>query len=264
MAHHKLLTELQDLKAGYVSVLNDLEVMKNWGRVHLHALFATQIGKYEIDIMELRIELKAVRRKIQMAHQAINQGNYPDFEHIEITVQQLMGEAYAEITTAKNILTERKTLLSNLVSTEETTELRKIFRNIAKALHPDINPALTQEHQEIWHQFHAAYKNGDLEQFKALEIVYADLVAAVAKEPEELSEDEILRQCSTLKNGIQELVKQKKELEEEFPFSLAEELHDEDWLAEKQQALQRDVAEYKAALEEKKADYELIKETYER
>lgn len=118
-------------------------------------------------------------------------------------------------------------------------------------------------HREVWHQFQEAYNTGDLERFKALEIVYADVVAAAEREPKELSEEEIRLQINTLKNGITELTAEKKQLESDFPFSLADKLHDEEWVAEKQQAVIKDIEEYNAALAEKTADYELIKETYE-
>lgn len=264
MTNQEILTNLQHVKSGYISLLNEVEVMKNWGKVQLEALYSTQIGKYEIELLELQIELKALKKKIQFAHQAINLGGYPDFKQIEATVAEITRQAYAEITTAKDKVALGKAVLSNLSSPEDSVELRKVFRNIAKALHPDINPNLTPEQQEVWHQFHAAYKTGDLERFKALEIVYAEVVHAAEREPKELSDEEMLLQTTTLKNGIVELGKQKKKLESEFPFTLSENLLDEDWLAEKQLALLKETDKFKASVAEKKADYELIKEAYER
>ena len=264
MTTQELLTDLQYLKSGYIALLNEVEVMKNWGKVQLEALYSTQMGQYEVELLELQIELKALKKKIQLAHQAINIGGYPDFKEIEATVAEMTREALGEITTAKNKVSFGKAVLSNLSSAEDSAELRKGFRNIAKALHPDINPNLSPDQKEVWHQFHAAYKTGDLERFKALEIVYAEVVAAAEREPKELSEDEMMQQTNTLKKGITELTAEKKQLESEFPFSLADQLHDEEWVAEKQQTVIKDIEEYKAALAEKTADYELIKETYER
>lgn len=264
MTTQELHTDLQYLKSGYTALLNEVEVMKNWEKVQLEALYSTQIGKYEVELLELQIELKALKKKIQLAHQAINLGVYPDFKQIEGAVAKMTREALGEITAAKNKISFGKAVLSNLSSPEESAELRKLFRNVAKALHPDINPNLTPDQKEVWHQFHEAYKTGDLERFKALEIVYADVVAAAESEPKELSEEEIHRHINTLKNGITELTAEKKQLESDFPFSLADQLHDEEWVAEKQQAVIKDIEEYIAALAEKTADYELIKETYER
>ena len=264
MTTQELLTDLQYLKSGYIALLNEVEVMKNWGKVQLEALYSTQIGKYKVELLELQIELKALKKKIQLSHQAINLGNYPDFQQIEGVVAEMTREALGEITTAKNKITFGKAVLSNLVSTEDSAELRKVFRNIAKAMHPDINPNLSPGQQEVWHQFHAAYKTGDLERFKALEIVYAEVVAAAERDPKELSDEAMMLKIDTLKNGITELTAEKKQLESDFPFILADQLHDEAWVTEQQHAVIKDIEDYKATLAEKTADYELIKETYER
>lgn len=259
----ELLESLKKLKAGYISILNDLEVMKNWGKVQLSALYATKIGKYEVELLELKIVIKTLKKKIQWAHQEINSGKYPNFEAIENRASDLMKEAYQEINEAKSRVAFGKAVLSNLGSPEESMELRKIFRNIAKTLHPDINPNLTEEQMELWHKFHSAYKNGDLDQLKALEIVYEEQLKDAVTSRKELEVEEILLQTAMLKQGILELESQKKELENDFPFNIEDKIRDEDWVAEKQESLSKEIAELKEYLKLKEADYQLIKETYE-
>lgn len=259
----ELLESLKKLKAGYIAILNDLEVMKNWGKVQLEALYATKIGKYEVELLELKIELKTIKKKIQWAHQEINLGKYPNFNDIENRASELMKKAFQEIHIEKSKIAFGKAVLSNLGSPEESMELRKIFRNIAKSLHPDINPNLSQEQQELWHIFHSAYKNGDLDTLKALEIVYEEQLKNKETDEKDLQEEDILLQIAMLKQGILELESQKKELENDFPFNLAEQIRDEDWVAEKQESLTKEIDELKEYITAKKADYQIIKETYE-
>ena len=78
----------------------------------------------------------------------------------------------------------------------------------------------------------------------------------------ELSEEDILMQTAMLKQGILELESQKKDLENDFPFNLADKIRDEDWVAEKQESLTKEIEDLKIYLKEKKSDYQLIKETY--
>ena len=77
-----------------------------------------------------------------------------------------------------------------------------------------------------------------------------------------LSEEYILMQTAMLKQGILELESQKKDLENDFPFNLADKIRDEDWVAEKQESLTKEIEDLKIYLKEKKSDYQLIKETY--
>lgn len=210
MTREELIASLEKLKAGYVASLNTLDMMKGWGRTQLEALYATRIGKYKIEILELQIQFKALKKKIQLCHQYINQDKAPDFEEIESRVKNMPQEAYREIHREKEKVIFGKEILSNLRSPEESAEMRKIFRNIAKTFHPDVNPNLTTEQQEIWHLFYSAYKSGDLDKLKALEVVYADDILKTQNQSKELSEEDILLQTAMLKQGIIELEEQIK------------------------------------------------------
>lgn len=256
------MNDLKILKSGYLSVLNDLDVMKNWGKVQLEALYATQIGQYEVEILELNIEIRTLKKKIQWAHQDINLGKYPDFTEIEIRGRELMQQAVGEITTAKNKVVTGRAVLSNLASPEDSMELRKIYRNIARNLHPDINPDLTGEQQNLWHVFYTAYKNGDLDQLKALQIVYNEQLKSRETAEKELNEEDLLLQTALLTQGIKELEKQIAELENDFPFNIANKIRDEDWMQEKQDSLRKEIEDLQQYLKEKQADYEIIKDTY--
>lgn len=263
MNRAELLENLEKLKAGYISLLNDLHIMKTWGKTQLEALYATKIGKFEVELLELKIQLKAFKKKIQWVHQEINLGNIPNFKEIEDKVEKMTETAYQEIETAKGKILFGKAVLSNLGSPEDSMELRKIFRNIAKSLHPDINPNITQEQKEIWLSFKDAYDNGDLERMKALKIVYAKQIEKTQKQNEELSEEEILLQTAVMKQGIAELEEQKRVLDTEFPFKLAEQIRDDEWVQEQEDRLRKEIKEFETALLEKDNEYQLLKESYE-
>ncbi len=263
MTKEEALQSLEILKTGYIAVLNDLDVMKNWGKTQLEALYQTKIGIFEIEILELQIALKAAKKKIQLCHQNINHDQTPDFTAIEATVAEMTKKAYTEVNEGKKKVVWGKAVLSNLHSSEFSMELRKIYRTIAKALHPDINPEMTELQQEMWQQFRFAYDNGDLDRMKALQIVYSEQLAAKNTNADEQSVENIQLQISALKQGILELEEQKKALEAEFPFKIADLIRDDEWVAEQQDRLAKEIEEYKKALAEQNQIYQLIKETYE-
>lgn len=263
MDRKELLDSLNKLKAGYIASLNSLELMKNWGRTQLEALYATRIGVFKIEILELQIELKALKKKIQLCHQYINRNQTPLFDEIEAQVEKMVKAVHGEIHQEKEKVAFGKAVLSNLSSPEESIEMKKIFRNIAKVLHPDVNPDMSQEQLEIWHLFYAAYKEGNLDKLKALEVVYADDIMKFQKENEEISEEDILLQTAMLKQGILELEEQIQELNGEFPFTIADQIRDDEWVEEQQTLLKKEIEELKVAVKEKQEIYQLIKETYE-
>lgn len=263
MTKKELIESLKTLKAGYIASQNSLEMMMNWGKTQLEALYATKIGRYKVQLLELQIEYKALKKKIQLCHQSINKNEEPNFSQIEEEVEKLTKEAYQEILLEKDKISFAKAVLSNLSSPEDSMELRKIYRNIAKNLHPDVNPNLTEEQMEIWHLFYSAYKNGDLDKMKALEIVYEKELQNFDLDLEELSEETILLQTATLAQGIKEIENQIKNLEKEFPFNIAELIRDDEWVEEQQNLITKEIEELKIALKEKQDIYQLIKESYE-
>ncbi|MEN2434069.1 J domain-containing protein [Weeksellaceae bacterium A-14] len=262
MNREELIASLQKLKAGYIASLNSLEVMKNWGKVQLEALYATRIGKYKIELLELQIELKSLKKKIQLCHQYINRGETPDFQAVEKSVSEMVHNAYQEIHSEKQKVAWGKAVLSNLKSPEDSMELRKIFRNVAKKLHPDINPNLSDEQKDIWHLFHTAYKTGDLDKLKALEIVYATELAQ-SENLDTLSEEDILLQTATIKQGIREIEEQIQEMERDFPFNIADQIRDDEWVEEQQNLIRKEKEELEILLKEKREIYQLIRESYE-
>lgn len=263
MEKKDLLEALNSLKAGYISALNALDVMKNWGKVQLEALYSTKIGRYKIELLDLQIRYRAVKKKIQLCHQYINRNQNPDFLVIEETVRQMSAGAYKEIHAEKQKLAFGKAVLSNLKSPEDSAEIRKIYRNIARTLHPDINPNLSEKQRELWHTFQKAYKDGDLDRLKAMEIVFADELQQSAQQLKDLPEEEILLQTAQIKQGIAVLEQQIAELEKEFPFNIADLIRDEDWVKEQQETLKKEIAEAQQALKEKEDIYQLLRETYE-
>ena len=52
-------------------------------------------------------------------------------------------------------------------------------------------------------------------------------------------------------------------LEKEFPFNIADQIRDEEWVEEQQEILKNEIDEIKKVIKEKEEIYKLIRETYE-
>jgi cell division protein FtsL len=139
-------------------LLNDKDVLLNWGKPQLEALYATRIGYWQVEKLQLQLRIKALKRKIEMVQSAINRNIPVDLTAIELSVATELAEAEYRIMQETGKIENAKNLLSNLSSPERSSELRKLYRQFAKKLHPDVNPDLTAEQQQIWHQIKDAYE----------------------------------------------------------------------------------------------------------
>ena len=223
----ELQKNLDILKGEYIKLLNDKDVLLNWGKPQLEALYTTRIGYLQIDRLQLQLRIKALKRKIEMVQSAINRNVPIDITAIELQVAAELAEAEYRIMQETGKLENAKNLLSNLASPQRSSELRTLYRQFAKQLHPDVNPQLTEEQQQIWHLIQAAYESGDLEKLKAMELIYEKQLKAAGAAVQALTEEELQLKIEVLKQGCIVLNEQIQQIKNEFPFTMEAQIKDE-------------------------------------
>lgn len=155
-------------------------------------------------------------------------------------------------------LENAKNLLSNLASPQRSSELRTLYRQFAKQLHPDVNPQVTEEQQQIWHLIQAAYQSGDLEKLKAMELIYEKQLKAAGAAVQEFSEEELQLKIEILKQGCMVLNEQMQQIKSEFPFTIEAEIKDEEWVAAEQEKLKHEIASLKQYETELTLEYQQL------
>ncbi len=231
MEKEQLIQQHEILKVEYVKLLNDKDVLISWGKPQLEALYATRIGVHQLNLLQLQLRIKALKRKIELIQAAINTGKPYNVDAIELLVAQELASVEEQIMKQTNEINAAKNLLSNLDTPQRSAEIKALFKQLAKQLHPDVNPDLTPEQRELWHKIKDAYKYGDLEQLKAFQIVYEKELNQLKKQVEELAEDEILLRNEVMKEGIKVLYEQINEIRLQYPFIIEEQIRDEEWVA---------------------------------
>ena len=58
--------QLSVLKEEYIKLLNDKDVLLNWGKPQLEALYVSRIGRLQLERLQLQLQIKAVKRKIEL------------------------------------------------------------------------------------------------------------------------------------------------------------------------------------------------------
>lgn len=237
--------QLQDqydlLRTAYITLLNDKDVLLQWGKPQLEALYNTRIGYLQIEKLQLQLRIKALKRKIELVHAAINQNKTTDINEIELQVAAELAEAEFRIMKEVAKLENSKNLLSNLESPERSAGLRKLYKQLAKQLHPDVNNNLTEDQKNLWHLVKDAYETGDLEKLKAIQVVYEKELTAVGNKLAELPDEEITLKIEVLKEGIKVMNEQLLKIRREFPFTIETQIKDEEWVSEQTGELKKEL-----------------------
>ncbi len=246
------------LKTEYIKLLNDKDVLLSWGKPQLEALYNTRIGYLQIERLQSQLRIKSLKRKLELLRSAINQNKPVDIIEIEMQVAAELANAELKIMQEIDKLQYSKDLLSHLSSPEHSAELRKLYRQFAKQLHPDINQNLTDEQINLWYIVKDAYKKGDVEKLKALKLVYEDELTKIESKIDDYSEEEITLKIEVLKEGIKVLNEQILEIKTEFPFTIESQIKDDEWVKIEQDNLNTELQKLKDYEEELTQDYHKI------
>ena len=63
MEKEKALEQHDILKVEYIKLLNDKDILVSWGKPQLEALYATRIGIHKINLLQIQLRIKALKRK---------------------------------------------------------------------------------------------------------------------------------------------------------------------------------------------------------
>lgn len=219
------------LKTEYIKLLNDKDVLLQWARPQVEALYITRIGYLQTERLQLQLSIKALKRKIELVYAAVNLDENIDINDIELIVAAELAEAEYRIMEEAAKLENSRRLLGNRESPERSAELRKLYKQLAKQLHPHVNDNLTGEQKNLWHLVKDAYDNGDPEELKAMQLVYEKELAASEVRTAKSGSEELTLKIEILKEGIRILYQQLMQIKNEFPFTVEEQIKDEEWVS---------------------------------
>ena len=204
---------------------------------HLTAMYIDLIGRLQYEEFALRVTVMRLKRKHQLVQSAINRGERPDMEMVERIVEAEFVEYQQQIEAqAENIKAAKSFLESPLMSEEDTSDMKRIYRILIKRLHPDWNPDLGDDKKDLFVRAQAAYKSCDVQELRNI------LLMLDAEEPPQIKAETIDDDIARLEKSLEDIRSRVEKLEAAFPFDHRDKLYDEKWVAEKQ-------AEIKASIE---------------
>lgn len=214
---------------------------------NLEALYTLKIGKHEYELLETECMEARLKRKIELMQLKINKGLKIDLEKIENILDKEYKKWEEEIKKKVDEVMEADNRLKSLLSEEDSKKLRDIYRKLVKILHPDINKDISGREKILWQRLQDAYKNGDLEEIKLIEML-AEKEGGIEEKVKDL--DNIIRDYE---KKISKLSDEIIEILSGFPFDIEENLKDKNWIKDR-------VEEYKGKIREKKEHIKNLKQ----
>ena len=236
----RLREDVGRLRAESLALLLERDELVHVVCRNIEMRYMLTLGGLEYKVYELRCTVLRLKRKIEMIQARRNRQEKIVLSEIESALDDEF-DAYRrrldEQIGRMNAALERNR--GELLSKEDARELKKLYREIVKALHPDLHPEADPAQVWLFHNAVSAYENGDLNGLRLIgEMVSApvlpdrdeDGLVALAKERERLTE-------------LLEAVREEIEgLKEEYPYILKSIVESPERTAAKRAELERDAA----------------------
>lgn len=202
----------------------------------LHIEYLRRFGQYEEDLLKLRMSCIRYKKLISYCQQQRNYGREPDREQMVSFINVELAPFRENLLALQSV----KDIKSEPLSQYEASEVKRIYRFIAKRLHPDINPQLfgIEEVQEIWHETISAYKNNNFERMKELEVLAASVI-------EKHCDETVAVVLGDLSGKTEKIRKQCEEIRTTDPYMFKFLFDDPDAVKAKEEEYVSTIEEYK-------------------
>ena len=270
--YDSLLAEVQKLKdeiAELTAEKDDLELHICRG---IQAEYDHKIGGLEYQITAYNLEIEKLRSTIEYMQAAINKGQQATRQEAEESAEEELHSFYEDLDRkAKKIKREQEYARQRQEQDKENAkksgyepedepedeaeeegepwqdsarkninpavELKSLYHKIVKALHPDMNPDITEREKALLDDAIKAYSAGDLERLREIAemIDDADISARFQNTEEGIEELKALR--DQLLSRRQSLADDIERIKNSFPYNMIDFLADDEAVEARQREL---------------------------
>jgi len=233
-----------------VRLLTEHDHLLHAVRPNLLALYQVKLGPWELGLLKEQCATARLRRLTEMVQASLNIGRLPVPAEIERTLDEEFILWQARLREAAEKLKDAEQHLQHLMSPEDDREFKKLYRGLAKQLHPDVVPEQTEQTRLLWQRVQAAYEHGDIEELRALSELARQLAPTITQ-PTSL--DALKGEGEALRRQVERLARRISELQQRPPFTLQANLEDDAWVTARRAEVETQVA----ALQEQRRVMEL-------
>ena len=259
-----LLAEIQALREALTSLLIERDRLIHVECKEIEAAYLHEFGALNAEIYEADGELRYLRRKLEMLQAEANRSKQADPEAVESALKdeyEAFKKAFEDfvrkVNEAEKHSARRKVEAERQPrSAKETTEkedrarkLKKLYRDVVKAMHPDLHLNQDEQTKDLFKRAILAYKEGDLKTLSEISgALGAEGSISVAYRLEELRKEK--RRLLTMICSVQAEIQTVKS---KYPYTKKELLEDPVQLEQEKTALRSLLEQLRRTAEEYRA-----------
>jgi len=204
----------------------------------LKAEYLEKVGLLEYKLYEFQIAYQRLQRKLELVRQKINCQEKVNMQAIEYKLDAEYAE-YDEKLAASLAEINELLYIDGTVSSDESQEIKSLYKKLVKRLHPDLNPQQSDEEYSLFKRAVVAYKHSDISTLRRIDMLTDRITNSVNR-----YEAQRLR-YRALEKACAELEREMAEIRKSFPFDKVAFLKDKLAVQQRQSELQASLEEYK-------------------
>lgn len=250
----KLKNEVEKMRTELSMLLLERDELQFVICKNIETEYMLKLGSIEYKAYEAQCAALRLKRKIELIQAKKNRQEKVIISAIEETLDTEFAEYQKQLDEQINKMNDAlKRSKAEVLTNEENKELKKLYRKIVKALHPDINPDVSEAQVNLFDNAVQAYKNGDLNTLRIIGEM-------VGNSPLPEQHKDAMTQLVEERERLQGLLKSIREsidnIKSEYPYSMKDILEDTEKTEQKKQELENILSQYNELISIYKAKIE--------
>lgn len=250
----KLKNEIEKMRSELSMLLLERDELQFVICKNIETEYMLKLGSIEYKAYEAQCAVLRLKRKIELIQAKKNRQEKVIVSAIEETLDSEFAEYQKQLNEQIDKMNDAlKRSKAEVLSDEDNKKLKKLYRKIVKALHPDINPDVSQAQVQLFDNAVQAYKNGDLNTLRIIGEM-------VGNSPLPEQHKDALTQLNEEKERLQNLLKAVRDsieqIKSEYPYTMKEIIEDEEQTEQKKKELENILSQYNELISIYKAKIE--------
>ena len=218
-----LREEIARLRASLTALLLQKDELLLIKSRRIEAAYLRRFGALELKLYECFCDCLRAKKKARLVRACCNRREQVDLEQIESALDEELVQYREELANRFRRVEGAAEYREGPGLTQRgQKELKELYRQAVKALHPDLHPGEDEKRTRALDQAMRAYKAGDLETLRTL----CDSLGPTA-ETAVSTLDELRAEVKRLRAGIKTFNAQLEDIKSKYPFSVRVYLEDE-------------------------------------
>lgn len=212
---------------------------------NIETSYMLTLGNLEYKAYEAECLFLRLKRKVSLLQEKKNRQEKIVLSQIEDALDREFAE-YQEKLREKmdkmNAAIERGK--GELLSETDTQELKKLYRRIVKAIHPDLHPDLSKAQFDLFNNAVDAYANGDLNTLRIIDEMVSDPIMPEA--PDAMTK--LVQDKERLTKLIQIIKESIEKIKSEYPYTVKDIVLDPEKIAARKAEVEIVLHQYEEAI----------------